>query len=268
MRPDLPERDGLRVHAHETAEQVARATAWRILEQSNNSIRARGRFTIALSGGSTPRKTYEMLTDERLSPHFDWPNIHVYFGDERMVPPEHADSNYRMAYEALLSRVPIPPENIHRINGVGDAAANASAYESEMRELFGDVEWPRLDHVLLGMGDDGHTASLFPGTEVLDEAGLWVVPNWVEKLGAWRVTLTAPLINAAHWITFMVTGAGKAARLREVLKGERDPARLPSQLIRPTDGTLEWFVDREAASMLEPEWVEPPPWDREPLPSE
>jgi 6-phosphogluconolactonase len=258
MRQDLPEWAYLRVHVEETAEKVAWAAAWRILEQSNNSIRERGLFTIALAGGSTPRRAYEMLTDERLSPHFDWLNIHIFFGDERMVPPDHPDSNYRMAYEALLGRAPIPPENIHRIEGVGDAAANASAYESEMRELFGDVELPQLDHILLGMGDDGHTASLFPGTAALEETRLWVAPNWVEKLGAWRVTLTAPVINAARYVTFMVTGAGKATRLREVLKGERDPSRLPAQLIRPTDGTLEWYVDREAASSLEPEWIVPP----------
>ena len=259
MRPDLPEWLSLRVHVHETAEKVAWDAAWRVLEQAAQAIRARGRFTLALSGGSTPRRTYEMLAEERLSRHVDWPNVHVFFGDERMVPPDHAESNYRMANEALLSRVGIPPENIHRIDGVGDAAANASAYESEMRGLFGDVEWPRLDHVLLGMGDDGHTASLFPGTAALDEKRLWVAPNWVEKLGAWRVTLTAPALNAARYVTFLVTGAGKAERLREVLRGERDPSRLPSQLIRPSDGTLEWFVDRDAASRLEPEWVVPPP---------
>ena len=171
MRPDSPEWAALRVHAEETAEKVAWAAAWRILEQSNSAIRERGRYTIALSGGSTPRRAYEMLTDERLKPHVDWPNVHVFFGDERMVPPDHPDSNYRMASEALLSRVPIPPENVHRIEGVGDAGSNASAYESEMRELFGDAEWPRLDHVLLGMGDDGHTASLFPGTAVLERRG-------------------------------------------------------------------------------------------------
>ncbi|MET0649366.1 MAG: 6-phosphogluconolactonase [Pyrinomonadaceae bacterium] len=241
----------LNVYVFDDAESVARAAAARIAELARESIEARGRFAIALSGGSTPRRVYELLAGEDFRERIDWPNVHVFFGDERMVPPDHHDSNYRMASEALLARVPIPPENVHRIDGVGAADANASAYESEMRELFGDEEWPRLDHVLLGMGDDGHTASLFPGTTVLGETRLWVAPNWVEKLGAWRVTLTAPVINAARHVTFMVTGAGKAARLREVLKGERDPARLPSQLIRPADGTLEWYVDREAASSLE-----------------
>jgi 6-phosphogluconolactonase len=181
----------------------------------------------------------------------DWPNVHVFFGDERAVPLDHADSNFRMANEALLSRVPVPARNVHRIEGLGDAAANASAYESELRGLFGDADWPRLDHVLLGMGDDGHTASLFPGTEALGERRLWVAPNWVEKLGAWRVTLTAPAVNAARRVTFLVTGKAKAERLREVLKGAHEPSRLPSQLIRPHDGSLEWFVDRAAAGHLE-----------------
>jgi 6-phosphogluconolactonase len=233
------------------AGSVARAAAARVAEVARESTGARGLFTVALSGGSTPRGVYELLAGEEFREGIDWPNVHVFFGDERMVPADRAESNYRMANEALLARVPIPPENVHRIDGVGDAAANASAYESEMRGLFGDAEWPRLDHVLLGMGDDGHTASLFPGTGVLKEGRLWVAPNWVEKLGAWRVTLTAPAINAARHVTFLVTGAAKAGRLREVLKGEHEPSRLPSQLIRPHDGTLEWFVDRAAASSLQ-----------------
>lgn len=239
-----------RVLVFDDAVAVAGGAAVSIAERARESIEARGLFTIALSGGSTPRRVYELLAGEDFRKDIDWPNVHVFFGDERMVPPDSAESNYRMAYEALLSQVPIPPENVHRIDGVGDAAANASAYELEMRGLFGEAEWPRFDHVLLGMGDDGHTASLFPGTEALNERRLWVAPNWVEKLGAWRVTLTAPAINNARYVTFLVNGAAKAERLREVLKGERDPARLPSQLIRPSDGTLEWFVDRGAASSL------------------
>lgn len=233
------------------AESVARAAAARFAELAREYVGGRGLFTVALSGGSTPRRVFELLAGEEFKEFIDWPNVHVFFGDERMVPPDHAESNYRMANEALLARVPVPPENVHRIEGLGDAAANASAYESAMRGLFGDAEWPRLDLVLLGMGDDGHTASLFPGSEALNERRLWVAPNWVEKLGAWRVTLTAPAINAARHVLFLVNGAAKAGRLREVLKGEPDPSRLPSQLIRPHGGTLEWFVDRAAAADLE-----------------
>ena len=242
---------GPRVRLFEDAESLARGAAARFAELARESIDARGRFAVALSGGSTPRRVYELLASAEFREGIDWPNVHVFFGDERMVPPDSSESNYRMASEALLARVPLPRENVHRIEGVGDAGSNASAYESELRGLFGDVEWPRLDQVLLGMGDDGHTASLFPNTAALEEARLWVAPNWVERLGAWRVTLTVPVINAARCVTFLVAGAGKAARLREVLNGDRDPARLPAQLIRPSGGILEWFVDRAAASGLE-----------------
>ncbi len=232
-------------------EQVARAAAGRIVELSAAAIDERGAFSIALAGGTTPRRVYELLAGEEFRDSVDWPNVHVFFGDERTVPPDHPDSNFRMANEALLSRVNIPERNIHRIEGVGDAAANASDYESEMRGLFGDdADRPRLDLVMLGMGDDGHTASLFPETAALSERRAWVAANRVEKLGAWRVTLTAPAVNAARHVLFVVVGAGKAERLREVLGGERDPARLPSQLIRPHDGTLEWFADRAAAARL------------------
>jgi 6-phosphogluconolactonase len=240
-----------RVRVFDDAENVAFAAACFLQEKAMEAIAVYGRCTVALAGGTTPRRVYELLAEEGFSIFVDWEKVHVFFGDERMAPPDSAESNYRMANEALLSRLPIPPENVHRIEGVGDAAANASAYESDMRALLGDTRWPRLDLVLLGMGDDGHTASLFPYTAALDERRALVAANWVEKLGAWRVTLTAPAINAARHVLFLVTGAGKADRLREVLKGERDPARLPSQLIRPEDGTLEWFVDRAAAARLE-----------------
>jgi 6-phosphogluconolactonase len=180
-----------------------------------------------------------------------WDRTLVFFGDERGVPVDHPESNYGMARAALLSRVPLPEENVHRIDGVGDAAAGASKYESELRAFFGDSAWPRFDLVMLGMGDDGHTASLFPGSAALGERQAWVAANWVEKFQTWRITLTAPAINAARRVLFLVTGAAKAERLREVLEGERDPSRLPSQMIRPGDGTLEWFVDRAAAAKLE-----------------
>jgi 6-phosphogluconolactonase len=239
------------VQVFDDPEAVARAAARRIVELAKESIDERGSFSIALSGGSTPRRVYELLAGEEFREQVDWPNVHVFFGDERTVAPDDADSNYRMANEALLSRVPIPAENIHRIEGVGDAAANASDYESEMRGFFGDAEWPRLDLVMLGMGDDGHTASLFPGTTALEERRAWVVANWVEKFKTWRITLSAPVINAARHLLFLVTGAGKAERLREVLKGAREPSRLPSQLIQPREGSLEWYVDRAAAARLE-----------------
>ena len=155
-----------------------------------------------------------------------------------------------MANEALISRVSIPPPNVHRINGLGDAVANASLYEDELRTFFNAASWPRFDLVLLGMGDDGHTASLFPGTKALVEPRAWVVPNWVEKFGTFRITLTAPAINHAANIAFLVTGAAKAERLLEVLRGALDPEKLPSQLIQPLDGSLFWLVDKAAAGRL------------------
>ena len=232
------------------AEQVAQAAARRIVELARQSISERGAFSVALSGGSTPKRIYELLASNDYRNQVDWPNTHIFFGDERTVAPDHADSNYRMANEAMLAHLPIPETNIHRIEGVGDAAANASDYESVMRGYFGDAEWPRLDLVMLGMGDDGHTASLFPGTTALEEKSAWVTANWVEKFDTWRITLSAPAINAARNVIFFVAGAGKAERLREVLKGERDTARLPSQLVAPRDGRLEWYVDKAASAKL------------------
>ena len=232
------------------AEEVARAAAERFVELAQSAVDERGRFAVALSGGSTPRRAYELLAGEDYRGRVDWPRVHLFFGDERMVPPDDSESNYRMASEALLSHVAIPPENVHRINGLGDALANARLYEDELRAFFNDDPWPRFDLVLLGMGDDGHTASLFPGTVALDEQATWAAANWVEKLRAYRVSLTAPAINRAAHVIFLVTGANKAEALGEVLGGEPDPRRLPSQLIKPLDGSLEWLVDKAAAAHL------------------
>ena len=238
------------VQVFDDAETVARAAADTFARLSRECVAERGTFSVALSGGTTPRRVYELLASDEYRASVPWPSVHVFFGDERTVPPDHAESNYRMASEALLSRVALPAENVHRIEGVGDAGSNASEYESVMRGFFGDVEWPRFDLIFLGMGDDGHTASLFPGTTALEESRAWVTANWVEKFGAWRITLTAPAINAARRVLFLVTGAGKAERLSEVLNGAHDPSRLPSQMIRPRDGTLEWYLDRAAAAKL------------------
>jgi len=238
------------VQVFDDAESVARAAAESFVQLSREAVEARGAFSVALSGGTTPRRVYELLASEEYGGRVEWPKVHVFFGDERAVPPDHADSNYRMAREALLSHVPVPEENVHRIEGLGDAASNASNYESVMRGFFGDATWPRFDLVFLGMGDDGHTASLFPRTSALGETRAWVAANWVEKLGAWRITLTAPAINAARRVVFLVTGASKAERLAEVLNGAHDPTRLPSQMIRPREGQLTWYVDRATAAKL------------------
>lgn len=229
---------------------MARSAAERFVELGQAAIDARGCFSVGLAGGSTPKRTYELLASEAYREQLNWSKVHIFFGDERCVPPDHSESNYRMANEALISRVSIPPPNVHRINGLGDAVANASLYEDELRTFFNPASWPRFDLVLLGMGDDGHTASLFPGTKALVEPRAWVVANWVEKFGTFRITLTAPAINHAANIAFLVTGATKAERLLEVLRGALDPEKLPSQLIQPLDGSLFWLVDKAAAGRL------------------
>lgn len=234
----------------EDAAEVARAAANRFIELGREALAERGRFVVALSGGSTPKRAFQLLASDDYKSLLDWTQAHIFFGDERSVPPDDDESNYRMANEALLARVGLPAQNIHRINGVGDVVANALLYEDEARTFFNDAAWPRFDLVMLGMGEDGHTASLFPGTQVLAEREAWVAGVWVEKLGAYRITLTAPAINHAAHIIFMVTGENKAARLREILKGEQLSEPLPAQLIKPLDGSLEWLVDKAAASAL------------------
>lgn len=238
------------IRIFETAADVARAAADYFVETAESSIAADGRFSVALAGGSTPKHTYQLLASDEYRDRLPWSKVHIFFGDERSVPPTHSDSNYHMADEAMLSLLPIPAANVHRMVGEGDAVANASLYESELQTFFDGAVWPRLNLVMLGMGDDGHTASLFPGTDALREEQAWVVANWVEKLDTFRITLTAPAINHAANVVFLIAGAGKTERLPEVLRGPRDPTRLPSQLIQPPTGKLVWLVDKAAAERL------------------
>lgn len=234
----------------ENPEEVARAAADRFVELAQVAITASGRFSVALAGGSTPKRTYELLASEDYRNRVTWPKVHVFFGDERCVGPEDPESNYRMADQAMLSQLPIPAQNVHRLIGEGEPGSSARLYIDELRSFFEGASWPRFDLVFLGLGDDGHTLSLFPGTTGLKDERAWVVANWVEKFKTFRLTLTAPAINRAVQIVFLVTGEGKARRLLEVIRGPRDPERLPSQLIQPADGSLAWFVDKAAAVYL------------------
>ncbi|MCI0418717.1 MAG: 6-phosphogluconolactonase [Acidobacteria bacterium] len=240
----------------ETVEDLGRAAAQECVRLALEATGARGTFSIVLAGGSTPRRLYSLLASEHEAPfcaRFPWDRTHFFWGDERHVPPGHADSNYRMAFEAMLSRVPISPVQLHRIGGQNpDASKAAEDYEEILLRHFSlnRGDWPRLDLVLLGLGADGHTASLFPDTEVLDEKGRLVAAVWVPKFQAFRITLSAPLINHAANIVFLVSGEDKAAALRTVLRGEFEPRRFPAQLIRPLQGHLAWLVDRGAASLL------------------
>jgi 6-phosphogluconolactonase len=227
---------------------VAREAADRIAHIAADEIARKGRFSIALAGGSTPRSTYELLSVEPHRSRIDWKKVGVYFGDERTVPPDHSDSNYHMARQALLERVPLPPSSIHRMRGEIDPEPAAIEYGRMLKETFGADGG--IDLVLLGMGDDGHTASLFPHTAALAETKHRCVANHVEKLNTWRLTLTAPFINLSMHVLVLVTGAGKTERVHEVLEGEIDPQRLPIQLIDPVPpGKITWLLDAAAAGM-------------------
>jgi len=223
---------------------LAQATAERFVELAGQSIEDHQRFLVALSGGSTPRPLYELLATGAFADRIDWTRVEVFFTDERCVPPDHLDSNYRMARLALLDKVPIPPGNVHRIRGGLPPTDAALAYHNELGSALSRDG--RLDLILLGMGPDGHTASLFPGSGALDEKSTDVVATYAEPLHSWRVTLTLPALNAAMSILFLVSGAEKAPVLARVFSGEA----LPAGLVRPSAGTLTWFVDQEAASLV------------------
>ncbi len=250
------------------AEAISQAAAEELVRAASEAQSARGRFTVALSGGSTPQHLYQLLAGPPYRSQVDWKRVEVFWGDERCVPPDHRDSNYRMARESMLDRLPIPAGQIHRIEAErSDRAAAARDYQATLARVFGidlqggggggqspphapPCEPPSLDLVLLGMGPDGHTASLFPGTTALNETQQWVVVNSVPKFASDRITLTVPILNRAREVVFLVAGTDKAARLAEVLEGPHDPTRLPSQLIQPTSGKLIWLVDRAAAAQL------------------
>ena len=232
------------VNVYDNPEELAQAAASEFAARAAEAIGARGRFAVVLAGGSTPRATYGILASD-YADKIDWNNVHVFFGDERSVPPDHDDSNYKMAREALLDHVPIG--SVHRMQGELPPDEAAEAYERELRDFFGSDDLPRFDLVLLGTGDDGHTASLFPETSALEVNDRWVVANPVLKLETTRITLTVPVINAARAVYFLVAGEGKAGPIAEILEG--DPREYPASLIQPENGPT-WMLDRAAASDL------------------
>jgi 6-phosphogluconolactonase len=238
----------------EDPDAVARAAAERVAQLARDTVTRRARFAVALSGGSTPRRLYQVLAEAPFRSALPWQDIDVFWGDERCVPPDHPDSNFRMTREALLDHVPIPPDGVHRVAAeMPDPVAAAAAYEAEVARVLGGVPGgppPAFDLVLLGLGPDGHTASLFPRTTALAERRQWVVANWVPHLAAHRITLTLPVLNRAATLLFLATGADKAAILRAVLEGPLEPERLPAQAVRPESGAPVWLVDRAAAASL------------------
>lgn len=255
--------------------ELARAGASEVLGRLVAADRENRPFRLALSGGRTPGGVYEALAaaHEWGGGPVPWSRAEIFWGDERHVPPDHPDSNYRMAREALLSRVPVPPEQVHRIPAELESAEDAaSAYERTLRASFGlDPEggpaaagvrapapgpatpaWPRFDLVLLGLGPDGHVASLFPGSDAIRERRRLVVAPWVEHLHAHRITLTLPVLDAAACVLFLVSGADKAETLRAVLEDPSGAVPYPAQLVRPAEGSAVWIVDRAAAGRLVP----------------
>jgi 6-phosphogluconolactonase len=236
------------VFVFDTPEQVARAAAERFVAYSIASIREHGLFAVALAGGSTPRRAYELLATDEFRNRVDWSLVFLFFGDERMVPPDSPESNYRMVNEALISRVAIPAASVHGLIGETSPAQTAGSYEAELKSFFGMVELPHFDLVWLGIGEDGHTASLFPGSDALKEETRWVVDTRNPQTGQTRITLTVPVLNHAARVTFMVTGKEKAATLARVLHNDAEEEELPAQKVRPVNGVLEWLVDRAAAS--------------------
>jgi 6-phosphogluconolactonase len=220
------------------------------------AIASTGRFSLVLSGGTTPKPLYELLAERPFSGNLDWSKVEFFWGDERVVSPDDPRSNFRMAREAMLDKLKIAPARIHRIRAEQpDLDAAARAYEEEIERVLGKVAGvgsypPHFNLFLLGMGPDGHTASIFPDTDALEETERWVIPVDVPSLGVKRITMTPPLINSAHFIIFMVAGAAKAGVVASVLQGPRDPRRCPAQLIHPLTGEVIWFADRAASAKL------------------
>lgn len=229
-----------------THAEACRNAATLIAESARESIAQRGEFSIALAGGSTPKNVYALLADKTIFPDIDWPKWRVFFTDERCVPSDDVESNYRMVSEMLLSKVGICPNCVHRMEVELTSVPAADMYAQAMHNHFGADG--RFDFILLGMGGDGHTASLFPSTEALDENDAWCFGNEVPQLDTERVTLTFPAINAARRVMFLVTGASKADTLARVFNDERNVSELPAQGVCPTDGELIWVLDEAVAA--------------------
>ena len=245
----MPRKLSIKYYVEPDPQALARRAAQYFVEMTGEAVAGRGRARIAISGGNTPKAAFQLLADpnQPWRSRMPWDNLDLYWVDERAVPPQAAESNYRMTREALLDRVPLRPEQIHRIEGELEPELAAARYETELRNTFRleGAETPRFDLVALGMGEDGHTASLFPHTEAIHE-----VTNHVPQKDTGRITLTWPVIDHASSVFFLIAGEDKAAVLKEVLMGPHDPERLPSQLIWPVSGILTLILDKAAAALL------------------
>jgi 6-phosphogluconolactonase len=230
---------------YDTPDALAHALADLFIAHAREALAARGRFAVSLAGGTTPKSTYTLLAYEPYATALPWDNVEIFFGDERCVPPDHEQSNYRMANEAFIRPLKIPATNVHRIHGEEDPALAARAYREVLIETLGAQ--PRFDLVMLGMGPDGHTASLFPGSDPLTDDGQLVRAVYSQTQTQWRITLTPRALNASRAIVFAAEGAAKAKTLAAVREGPYDPIELPAQIVTPVDGVLIWLADRAAA---------------------
>lgn len=225
--------------------------AERFVTSAKEAIRTSGRSIVALAGGSTPKALYRLLSSKEFAGQLDWSKVSFFFGDERIVPSDHQDSNFRMAKENLFDPLDTHPQNIFRWRTeIGNARKTAADYEKTIKGFFPEGELPRFDLILLGLGADGHTASLFPYSPAIKEASRIAVANRVEKLAADRLTLTFPVINNAANVIFLVSGKEKAPTLKEILESAPDPEKYPAQMVKPLDGNLIWLIDKQAAGLL------------------
>ncbi len=230
-----------------------RSVAQQFVELAADAMRKHGRFRVALAGGSTPKPLYELLATREFNTRVDWAHTEVFFSDERCVAPDDTRSNFRMAAGALLQHVPLPAAQLHRMRGEDDPALAALSYRQELAAAFRTVTVPRFDLILLGLGENGHTASLFPGTAALREFLRSVVPQYVEAQREWRLTFTRPVLNNAAQLWVLACGVAKAEIAQRVLEGRFEPQVLPAQYLRPSAGQLMWWLDAAAAARLQPQ---------------
>jgi 6-phosphogluconolactonase len=246
----MTEYSKVEIHVLPDLEAMSYQAACLFVSASRNAITEKMRFAVAISGGSTPRRLYTILASAPYRNQVDWGNVHFFWVDERCVPKDHEESNFKTAFDTLLLKITMADENIHRIRGEEDPEKATRDYENEIREFFGTSDWPVFDLVILGMGEDGHTASLFPGSKALEEKERWVVPVYLEKPKTNRITLTLPVLNRAAEILFLVSGRSKATILSEILVGNHKNDKYPAGLIHPALGDLIWLIDQEAADQL------------------
>ncbi|GGK72699.1 6-phosphogluconolactonase [Rufibacter glacialis] len=237
------------IQVYKTTEELSKAAADLFVQAAQEAVQANGRFTVALTGGSSPEQLYRMLAQPPYRDLVPWQQTFVFWGDERWVNLEDDRSNAKMAFTTLLHHVPVPQEQVFPMWGEGEPEEFAIDYEKKLQSHFANMP-AQFDLVLLGMGDDGHTASLFPGTPVLKERERWVQAYYLEPQSMYRITLTAPCLNQARKIVFMTYGEKKAKALQEVLQGEHNPETYPAQLIQPQQGETVWLVDEAATSLL------------------